>query len=597
MIALRLGKVILGAALILFGAFMPTGWYDALPRRPEVPPAPFRGVLLLQFAFVLDGLILLWVGIRGVAFVPVEPSGRPSVGPGAVTPAWDIGPRSAIVGLGAITLLALVLRLIGIHSDLWIDEIAPMVEYRDFSPLSVVTTYVRSSNHLLNTLLVKASTGLFGEQEWAVRLPAALFGVATIPALYWIARFVAARAASLGAALLLAVSYHHVFFSQNARGYSGYLLFSLLSTGLLVRGLQRDQLRYWAGFVATTVLNVASLLHGGFVFAAHVLVAAAAALLVWRSGSSAIPLVRRLVAVVGIAGFLCFQLYATMLPQAYVVLNQTYAAPSSGFQLTSRAFAADFLKGLSEGFGAGVWVALVPFLAVAAYGSITVLRRNWAIASGLALPLALLAGLVLLGNLAASPRFFLLGLPLACLAAAVAVFGLIEGALRYVSRPRPRLAASLAASAIVLLALASLGSLPTYYRVPKQPYRMTLAYLRAERRPNDLLVFVHNAEKGFRFYGQRDSLSEGRDFMVARTMPAFDAAVATGREVVVVTTLERSLALEHPDIRRRIEEGWQPVRRFPSTIHDGGTTVWRVRPGTPGLNPGDSTRMSSRLRP
>jgi mannosyltransferase len=590
----------LGVALILFGILMPTAWYDALPRPSDLPPTPFRGVLLLQLAFTVEGAVLMWAASRRVAFVPIDVAELPLATSEAPGTGRDVSRRTAMAGLIAITTLALVLRVLGINSDLWIDELAPMMEYREYSLLAVVTTYVRSSNHLLNTLLVKASTGVFGEREWAVRLPAVMLGVATIPTMYWVTRLATGRAASLCAALLLAVSYHHVFFSQNARGYSGYLLFSLLSTGFLVRGLRRDRLRYWVGFTAATVLNLGSLLHGGFVLAAHVLVGLVAVIVVWRSGRSPVPLVKRLVVVFGITGFLCFQLYATLLPQAYVVLNQTYAAPASGFQMTSRAFAADFLKGLSEGFGAGLWFGVVPFMAVAAYGCLTLLRRNWALALGLALPLALLAGLVMLGNLAASPRFFLLGVPLAFLAAVLAVFGLVDRALRFGSQPRPELTPRIAVALIVLLALASLASLPRYYRIPKQPYRMTLDYLRAERGPNDLFVFVHNAEKGFRFYGARESLTEGRDFVIARTLPAFDAAAATGKDLVVVTTLERSLAIEHPDLQRRIVEGWLPVRRFPATIHDGGTTVWRHRSVRPPRESRDSTssgRLPSTFRP
>jgi hypothetical protein len=320
---------------------------------------------------------------------------------------------------------------------------------------------------------------------------------------------------------------------------------------------------------------------------------------VWRSGQSPRPLLKRLAVVFGITGFLCFQLYATMMPQAYVVLNQTYATPASGFQMISSAFLTDFFKGLGEGFGAGLWLGVVPFLGVAAYGSFIVFRRNWALAAGLALPLVLLAGLVIMGNLTASPRFFLLGLPLAILSAVLAVFGLVERAPRLVSQPRPVVAAGIAGGVTLVLALASVASLPRYYRMPKQPYRATLAYLQATRRANDLFVFVHNAEKGFRFYGERASLAEGRDFLAARSLAAFDSALTSGKNVVVVTTLERSLALQQPDLHRRIVTGWLRVRRFPATIHDGGTTVWRPRRPNPpeGSDATTSARVFTTSRP
>lgn len=554
---------------------MPTGWYELSSHRPGGGAAGVDGLVLWRLALLIEGFVVLVVAVRRTHFVSMEPATRPPLPGPPVSDGWDVSPRVAAHALIAITALALALRLIGINTDLWIDEVAPMMEYGAYSVMEVLTTFTRSSNHLLNTLLVKAVTAVAGEREWAVRLPAVLFGVASIPAMYWVARLAMNRAASLSAALLLAVSYHHVFFSQNARGYSGYLLFSILGTGLLVRGVQQDRLRDWVLYATVMVLDFASLLHAWFVFAAHVLVGAALAVLAWRSGRAVAPTVRRMVAVFGITGFLGFHLYAAMLVQAYGVLNQTYASPSSGFQVTSRGFLADLLRGLSEGFGGGLWLGLLPFVALAPYGGFKLLRRNWVIATALALPLVLLAGLVAIGGLAASPRFFLLALPVADLAVVLSVFGISEHLGRLTTRRRT--APAIAVALILLVSAASLASLPPYYRVPKQPYRQTLEFVRAQAGGGDLVIFVHNAEKGFRFYSQRAGMVEGRDFVVARSLTAFDAATMTRRGVVVVTTLERSLALEVPDLYRRIRAGWVPQRHFPATIHDGGTTVWRAR--------------------
>jgi uncharacterized membrane protein len=47
--------------------------------------------------------------------------------------------------------------------------------------------------------------------------------VASIGALYLLGRAVAGPTEALFAAALMTVAYHHVWFSQNARGYSGLL--------------------------------------------------------------------------------------------------------------------------------------------------------------------------------------------------------------------------------------------------------------------------------------------------------------------------------------------------------------------------------------
>jgi len=76
-----------------------------------------------------------------------------------------------------------------------------------------------------------------------LRLPAALFGCASIGAALWALRpFVGARAATLSA-LLLAASPWHVYWSQNARFYTLAQTLALVGGGLLLRGLYLDSVR------------------------------------------------------------------------------------------------------------------------------------------------------------------------------------------------------------------------------------------------------------------------------------------------------------------------------------------------------------------
>ena len=94
----------------------------------------------------------------------------------------------------------------------------------------LVRTFSSPNQHLMNSLLERVTVAWFGEHDWSIRLPAVLFGIATIPAIYWLARTVMGGWQSLSVALLTAVSYHHIWFSQNARGYSSYLLFCVIAT-------------------------------------------------------------------------------------------------------------------------------------------------------------------------------------------------------------------------------------------------------------------------------------------------------------------------------------------------------------------------------
>src|SRR5262249_20183377 len=147
--------------------------------------------------------------------------------------------------------------------------------------------------------------------EWAIRLPAVLWGTLTVPALYWCARQLFDRLHSLAAAFLLAVSYQHVFFSQNARGYTASLLFGLLAATLLARALSDDRLGLWLAYVAASVLAIAAVPTGAFVIAGQLVVALAALIRGWRrDGRGARGLLVRIAVVYGAVAVLAVQLYA-----------------------------------------------------------------------------------------------------------------------------------------------------------------------------------------------------------------------------------------------------------------------------------------------
>ncbi len=83
-------------------------------------------------------------------------------------------------------------------------------------------------------LLMLPWTKCFGTTTWALRLPSALFGVASIPLVFWLGTLTRQRTAGWIAATLLAVNGHQVFWSQVARMYSQACFLGLLATILLL---------------------------------------------------------------------------------------------------------------------------------------------------------------------------------------------------------------------------------------------------------------------------------------------------------------------------------------------------------------------------
>src|SRR5262249_39582145 len=160
--------------------------------------------------------------------------------------------------------------------------------------------------------------------------------------------------------------------------YTAYLLFSLLASGLLARGLQEDRARDWALYVVAMLLNFASLLNSGFVLAAHLMVGAAALFIIKVRGGSPLPMLRRLRAVFTLLALLGFQLYAVILPEAYAISRVVYTDPAVGFSPFTLEFIKELARGLSAGLGAGMSIGLILggllFLAIAGAGFLTVFR-------------------------------------------------------------------------------------------------------------------------------------------------------------------------------------------------------------------------------
>ena len=80
----------------------------------------------------------------------------------------------------ALLAAALLLRLYRLNDGLWYDEIGTWIRYMHLPLAKIPTVYGSENQHYLFSLLARASLLIFGESNWAFRLPAALFGVASI---------------------------------------------------------------------------------------------------------------------------------------------------------------------------------------------------------------------------------------------------------------------------------------------------------------------------------------------------------------------------------------------------------------------------------
>lgn len=133
---------------------------------------------------------------------------------------WQPSPRVSLGLLVLLTLLAAGLRLpqLGVQS-FWFDEAATWSQVNG-SFLAMLSDTVSDNYPPLYNTVTWLFVQALGEAEWVLRLPAALFGIALVPMVFVLGTRVAGRSAGLLAALLVALSAFHLWYSLEARMYS-----------------------------------------------------------------------------------------------------------------------------------------------------------------------------------------------------------------------------------------------------------------------------------------------------------------------------------------------------------------------------------------
>lgn len=150
--------------------------------------------------------------------------------------------RRTYLALGAIMVLGGALRFYGLGiQSLWSDELASWYFSRADGVGEVVSN-VREDIHPPGYFVIlHLAQNVLGDCEWALRLPSAVAGWLCIPAIYALGRRIYSAREGLVAALLVAVSWTGVYFSQETRSYSGLILLSIVTAYLwwgVMRGLR-----------------------------------------------------------------------------------------------------------------------------------------------------------------------------------------------------------------------------------------------------------------------------------------------------------------------------------------------------------------------
>ncbi len=165
-----------------------------------------------------------------------------------------------------ILILGAALRIHNINKyDLWFDELSSdlysahqVVNTLKSDPLPVYMTHISHDPHSsLYYFLVYCYSLIFGGGK-SLRIISLFFSVLSIIIFYRLSRIFLKRSESLLAVSLMAFSPFHIWYAQEARGYTMVLFFMLLSTYFYMQALRINRLLYWGLFTISSTVAIYS---------------------------------------------------------------------------------------------------------------------------------------------------------------------------------------------------------------------------------------------------------------------------------------------------------------------------------------------------
>jgi mannosyltransferase len=169
----------------------------------------------------------------------------------------------------AATIVAAFLRMFHLGAQsLWIDEVLTWYSTNPGHAFGM-SAWLENVHGPLYAFSAHAAVATLGDHEWTLRLPAALCGIATVPALAWLAaRWLGEREAQW-TAWLAAASPFLIWYAQEARHYSMLILFVVVSGALVLELARRARLSLSAGYAAAALGGLLSNPSFAFVLPVH----------------------------------------------------------------------------------------------------------------------------------------------------------------------------------------------------------------------------------------------------------------------------------------------------------------------------------------
>lgn len=149
------------------------------------------------------------------------------------------------------TITGLLLRLLFLgNKSLWLDESWSVMVAQ--GPLGDLWSGLADTMNPPGYYILLMPWVQLSQSEFWLRLPSVLFGTIAIALTYRLGRLLHSDAVGISAAWLLALSPIHIWYSQEARGYSFLIVLALGSVISLANALREQDLKWWVAYVILT---------------------------------------------------------------------------------------------------------------------------------------------------------------------------------------------------------------------------------------------------------------------------------------------------------------------------------------------------------
>lgn len=147
----------------------------------------------------------------------------------------------------SLTLFAFLIRLLNIDKDtgLWFDEMNTYILSSKNFPFGILKTLLKNDLHMpLYYLYLGLWAKLFGNTDVILRLASVLWGILTVPALFYLGKTYKSEKLGYLAASIGCISPILIYYSQEVRFYSLLVFLSTLSLTLFLKVLTNPKRKY-----------------------------------------------------------------------------------------------------------------------------------------------------------------------------------------------------------------------------------------------------------------------------------------------------------------------------------------------------------------